>query len=72
MNINAIGIENLQIENLDEFMASQAQMFANLSSDSIREEMFEYVVKLVNNEFGGTTTEDAIANWNHFKSNNGI
>lgn len=52
----------------EDFIKGQKSFFTSLQMERAREEMFQYAVNLVNSKFGGNTTEEALANWELYKS----
>lgn len=50
------------------FLLRQAERLSKCSNTRIKEEMLDYIVGLINHEFGGETEEDAIMNWEKYKA----
>ena len=63
-------LEELDDDSLpdEEFIRRQAERLNQCSSTRIKEDMLDYVITLINNEFGGETEEDAIKNWDQYKA----
>lgn len=52
----------------EEFIRRQAERLNQCSSTRIKEDMLDYIITLINKEFGGETEEDAIKNWERYKT----
>lgn len=55
-----------------EFLQRQAEKLNQCSSTRIKEDMLDYIMALINEEFGGNTEEDAIKNWEKYKAKHRI
>ncbi len=55
-----------------EFIRRQAERLNQCNETRIKEEMLEYIIALINEEFGGETEDDAIKNWEQYKTKHKI
>ncbi len=55
-----------------EFIRRQAERLNQCNETRIKEEMLEYIIALINEEFGGETEDDAIKNWEQYKTEHKI
>ncbi len=51
----------------EEFIRRQAERLNQCNATRIKEDMLDYMITLINEEFGGETEEDAIRNWEQYK-----
>lgn len=54
------------------FLLRQAERLSKCSDARMKEEMLDYMVDLINCEFGGETEKDAIRNWEKYKAKHKI
>lgn len=54
------------------FIRRQAERLSQWNNTRIKEDMLDYIIALINSEFGGETEEDAIMNWEKYKAKHKI
>lgn len=59
-------------EGIKTLHAINAELVKRVKQDRNRQEMLEYLSNIINSEFGGNSTDDAINNWEAFKIRHGI